>query len=130
VREFNTLNENFKAVQAENYQLRDYIITLQSRLLESPGEFPQPPSNINIQNPRVSAHPPSEQGRAPTAPMTTLQDELQASAAQAVAEHKHRSDDASYTHASGPNKRVRLDDNSTSHPPNGVQSAEYKPLGS
>jgi hypothetical protein len=41
------LDNNFKAVQAENYQLRDYIINLQSRLLESQGEFPPPPSNVD-----------------------------------------------------------------------------------
>ena len=41
------LNNNFKAVQAENYQLRDYIINLQSRLIESHGEFPPPPNNVD-----------------------------------------------------------------------------------
>ena len=34
-------------MQAENYQLRDYIINLQSRLLESQGEVPPPPSNVD-----------------------------------------------------------------------------------
>jgi len=47
VRDYGMLNENYKAVQAENYQLRDYIINLQSRLLESQGEFPPPPSNVD-----------------------------------------------------------------------------------
>ena len=47
VRDYNQLNENYKFVQAENYQLRDYIINLQSRLLESQGEFPQPPGGID-----------------------------------------------------------------------------------
>lgn len=46
VREFAMLHENFKALQAENYQLRDYIISLQSRLLESQGEYPPPPANV------------------------------------------------------------------------------------
>ncbi|MCJ1370941.1 hypothetical protein MMC20_002155 [Loxospora ochrophaea] len=86
VRDYNLLNENYKAVQAENYQLRDYIINLQSRLLESQGEFPQPPSNINIEllNPRSSEsgqpNPP-----APTAPMgNPAMIQLHASAARAV----------------------------------------------
>ncbi|KIW64381.1 hypothetical protein, variant 1 [Phialophora macrospora] len=47
VRDYQVLSENFKAVQAENYQLRDYIINLQSRLLESQGEVPPPPSNVD-----------------------------------------------------------------------------------
>ncbi|KAF7509169.1 hypothetical protein GJ744_008229 [Endocarpon pusillum] len=47
VRDYTILNENYKAIQAENYQLRDYIINLQSRLIESQGEFPQPPPNID-----------------------------------------------------------------------------------
>ena len=47
VRDYQVLSENFKAVQGENYQLRDYIINLQSRLLESQGEVPPPPSNVD-----------------------------------------------------------------------------------
>ncbi|ETN42263.1 uncharacterized protein HMPREF1541_04204 [Cyphellophora europaea CBS 101466] len=47
VRDYQILSENFKQVQSENYQLRDYIINLQSRLLESQGEVPPPPSNVD-----------------------------------------------------------------------------------
>lgn len=47
VRDYQALSENFKAVQSENYQLRDYIINLQSRLLESQHEVPPPPSNVD-----------------------------------------------------------------------------------
>jgi len=47
VRDYQVLSENFKAVQSENYQLRDYIINLQSRLLESQHEVPPPPSNVD-----------------------------------------------------------------------------------
>lgn len=47
VRDYQVLSENFKAVQSENYQLRDYIINLQSRLLESQHEVPLPPSNVD-----------------------------------------------------------------------------------
>ncbi|MCJ1316882.1 hypothetical protein MMC15_002203 [Xylographa vitiligo] len=97
VRDYNLLNENYKAVQAENYQLRDYIINLQSRLIESQGDFPQPPSNINLQEPAARAvvgahdhlhlHPQPHQVPAPTAPMaTSALSQLQASAAQAVAD--------------------------------------------
>ncbi|MCJ1412699.1 hypothetical protein MMC19_006797 [Ptychographa xylographoides] len=97
VRDYNLLNENYKAVQAENYQLRDYIINLQSRLIESQGDFPQPPSNINLQEPasRVGGIPANAQHDhhmhhhvpAPTAPMApSAISQLQASAAQAVAD--------------------------------------------
>ena len=84
VKDYNNLHENYKAVQAENYQLRDYIINLQSRLIESQGDFPQPPSNIDL--PR-SAGPSHQQVQAPTAPMgASAVNQLQASAAQAVAD--------------------------------------------
>ena len=78
-------------MQAENYQLRDYIINLQSRLIESQGDFPQPPSNINLQEPaRTGPHEHmhlQHQVPAPTAPMaSSALSQLQASAAQAVAD--------------------------------------------
>jgi hypothetical protein len=49
------LEENYKAIQAENYSLREYIIHLQSRLIESQGEFPQPPPNVNLNHPHGPA---------------------------------------------------------------------------
>ena len=55
VRDYQILSDNFKAVQAENYQLRDYIINLQSRLLESQGEVPPPPSNVDGLQPGKAA---------------------------------------------------------------------------
>ena len=42
------LEESYKAIQNENYQLRDYIINLQSRLIESQGEDAVPPAPILI----------------------------------------------------------------------------------
>lgn len=63
-RDYEIFKENYKAVQAENYQLRDYIISLQSRLLESQGEFPQPPGGID------GLHPGKQQARP--APPTQL----------------------------------------------------------
>ena len=110
MREFNSLSENFKALQSENYQLRDYIISLQSRLLESQGEYPQPPSNIDIPHPRTSG-PPSQQIPAPTAPMgSSAASQLQASAAQAVADMgggRNPQDESPYNRASNSSKRTR-----------------------
>jgi len=51
VRDFATMQESYKQIQSENYQLRDYIISLQSRLIESQGEDAVPPA------PAVLVHP-------------------------------------------------------------------------
>ena len=111
VREFNSLSENYKALQSENYQLRDYIISLQSRLLESQGEYPQPPSNIDIPHPRTSG-PPPQQIPAPTAPMgSSAASQLQASAAQAVADMsggRQQKDESPYSRGNNTNKRTRV----------------------
>ncbi|GMF80169.1 unnamed protein product [Aspergillus oryzae] len=58
VKEFDTMSEAFKALQAENYQLREYIINLQSRLLESQGEVPELPGNIDLSQPRTDLNVP------------------------------------------------------------------------
>jgi hypothetical protein len=90
VRELHALEDNYKAIQTENYSLREYIIHLQSRLIESHGEFPQPPANINLSHPRedpnVLNHLRGHDGGVPTAPMGISSMSLQASAAQAVAD--------------------------------------------
>lgn len=48
VKDFGNLEQNFKALQNENYQLREYILNLQSRLLENQSDFPPAPSHINL----------------------------------------------------------------------------------
>lgn len=55
VRDFNQMQESYKQIQAENYQLRDYIINLQSRLIEHQGEEAVPPPPL----PLINAAPPS-----------------------------------------------------------------------
>jgi hypothetical protein len=42
------METSFKALQDENYQLREYILNLQARLLDNQTEFPPAPSNINL----------------------------------------------------------------------------------
>lgn len=42
------MEQNFRALQAENYQLREYILNLQSRLLESSSDIPPAPTHINL----------------------------------------------------------------------------------
>lgn len=45
-------------MQSENYALREYVIHLQSRLLDTQGEFPPPPPNVNLSQPSSAAPPP------------------------------------------------------------------------
>lgn len=52
-------------MQAENYQLRDYIINLQSRLIESQGDFPPAPSNIDLNRPIPPSASQEADGSAP-----------------------------------------------------------------
>lgn len=42
------METSFRVLQSENYQLREYILNLQSRLLESDSSFPPAPSHINL----------------------------------------------------------------------------------
>lgn len=59
MRDYGEMEHTYKAIQNDNYALREYVIQLQSRLLDLQVELPQPPPNINI--------------TPPTAPSTTRQ---------------------------------------------------------
>jgi hypothetical protein len=62
------LSESYKALQSENYQLREYIIGLQSRLIDSQNEVPALPENIDLNQPRPdppTMTSPSHQGPPP-----------------------------------------------------------------
>lgn len=48
VRDYQEMESNFKAMQTENYALRQYVINLQSRLLDAHGEYPQPPPGLSL----------------------------------------------------------------------------------
>ena len=94
MRELHSLEDNFKAIQAENYSLREYIIHLQSRLIESQGDFPQPPPNVNLAHPHARQEQPPQPGHldhlhrqdggAPVAPMAPMS-QMQASTARNIA---------------------------------------------
>lgn len=99
------MESNFRALQNENYQLREYILSLQSRLLEVQSDFPPAPSHVNLPTSaqiaatREAANPASGvdqrshtemQHEAP--PATMRQDamsQLQAAAAQASEARAH-----------------------------------------
>lgn len=91
-----SLEEAYKAVQAENSQLRDYIIILQGRLIDTHGTFPDPPSNINLgterhENDRTesTAPPTSDNGGMNPADVSQLQ---RAAAAASAAQHRESSE--------------------------------------
>ncbi|KAL6169401.1 hypothetical protein ACJQWK_04427 [Exserohilum turcicum] len=71
VKEFEQLCELYKTLQTENYQLRDYIINLQSRLLETQGEIPPAPAGVDLNRPhaeQANMHPqpqPSQPAQQP-----------------------------------------------------------------
>lgn len=48
VKEFGTMEQNYRSLQNENYQLREYILNLQSRLLENQSDIPPPPLHVNL----------------------------------------------------------------------------------
>lgn len=69
VREYNDMEMTIKQYQSENYALREYVIQLQSRLLETVGEFPPPPPNVNLNHAATAA--PSQPPPAAAAPTET-----------------------------------------------------------
>ncbi|KAI5782758.1 hypothetical protein EDC01DRAFT_227554 [Geopyxis carbonaria] len=80
VRDFSAMQESYKQIQAENYQLRDYIISLQSRVIESQGEDALPPPPVSLVHPAppiVAVDPsigvPSPQATPQTQPVSQQQ---------------------------------------------------------
>jgi hypothetical protein len=60
VKDFETMQNDYTEVQRENYSLREYVISLQRRLIDTLGEFPPPPPNVNLnRQPPLGAAPPS-----------------------------------------------------------------------
>ncbi|KAI1804136.1 hypothetical protein F4811DRAFT_553138 [Daldinia bambusicola] len=55
VRDYGEMEHSFKAIQNDNYALREYVIQLQSRLLDLQVELPQPPPNVNIAPPTAGS---------------------------------------------------------------------------
>lgn len=62
------MENNYKLIQSENYALREYVLHLQSRLVDAQIEPPQPPPNINLAvasgatGPNAHGLPPSGSG--------------------------------------------------------------------
>ncbi|BCR90550.1 uncharacterized protein ACHE_60436S [Aspergillus chevalieri] len=69
VKDFENMSEGIKTLQTENYQLREYIINLQSRLLDTQGEVPELPGNIDLSQPRTEMQvPPGVSNQNPAGP--------------------------------------------------------------
>lgn len=66
MKHFESIQDNYKALQSENYQLREYVINLQSRLLDSQGEVPELPANIDLSQTRPDVPVPPTSGTVPT----------------------------------------------------------------
>ncbi|KAI0409657.1 hypothetical protein F4802DRAFT_155321 [Xylaria palmicola] len=73
VRDFTEMEHAFKNIQNDNYALREYVIQLQSRLLDLQVELPQPPPNVNITPPGPSSamRQPHSSGPVDPAPSAT-----------------------------------------------------------
>ncbi|RYP72704.1 hypothetical protein DL771_004040 [Monosporascus sp. 5C6A] len=79
VREYTEMEQHFKVIQNDNYALREYVIQLQSRLLDLRQDLPPAPPNINLSHqPDVAAstsrsmHPPTAGPVAAPAPVPAL----------------------------------------------------------
>ncbi|CAN9086033.1 unnamed protein product [Alternaria alternata] len=133
VKEFEQLCELYKTLQTENYQLRDYIINLQSRLLETQGEIPPAPAGVDLNRPheQPNMHQAPQPPQPPQQPEQPQQQQQQASSnnngglserqigelqmaaqAAAAAQHgasgnKHASSEGSYDYAE---KRQKVDE--------------------
>ncbi|KAL0264167.1 hypothetical protein SLS55_000113 [Diplodia seriata] len=68
VKDYEQMADQFRAIQAENNTLRDYVISLQARLLESQGSYPEPPSNIDLSRPHTEIPPPVQAMQSPQPP--------------------------------------------------------------
>ncbi|OQO07979.1 hypothetical protein B0A48_06772 [Cryoendolithus antarcticus] len=131
VKDFQSVEQSYRALQHENYQLREYILNLQSRLLENQSDFPPAPSHVDLnQTPRAPSpteRPSSteqqlrrelQQNVAPVAPIASGPDpprqapidHLGAAAARAVELEAKRPLDTPYALSSDyPSKRAHAE---------------------
>lgn len=65
MRDYNDMDNQLKLAQQDNYLLRDYVISLQSRLIDAKMEVPSPPPNLSLVHPHSAPPPPPIQPIAP-----------------------------------------------------------------
>ncbi|KAJ5773722.1 bZIP transcription factor bZIP-1 [Penicillium paradoxum] len=111
VKNIDPLKDQVKSLVSENYQLREYIINLQSRLLEAQGEVPELPANIDLKlQPPGSVPAPGPPTQHPSSVSDDM-NSLNRIAAATLGMRKHP-DDTSFLNSNfQQNKRVRTDEN-------------------
>jgi hypothetical protein len=126
VKNIENFKDTVKQLAGENYQLREYIINLQSRLLESQGEVPELPANIDLTQSRTaeialaaagvqstgsSSVPPSapQQGQQQNS-VTDDMNSLNRIAVAGLGMRKHPDENNFLGNNFQQNKRVRTDD--------------------
>ncbi|KAI0470269.1 hypothetical protein F4859DRAFT_126514 [Xylaria cf. heliscus] len=128
VRDYTEMEHTYKAIQNDNYALREYVIQLQSRLLDLQVELPQPPPNVNIAPPNPSstaARQPHSNAPVDAGPNTTSAGTL-ADVAAAVAGLRAREPITEGMYAKSTFKSENAgpshpnDDNRRQHPPDGL----------
>ncbi|TKA26167.1 hypothetical protein B0A50_04664 [Salinomyces thailandicus] len=99
VKEFQNMEGNYRALQNENYQLREYILNLQARLLETQSDIPPAPSHVNL-SATSSSHPgPSAAGASDARPGSTDHQQQQRREMPNQGEHRHEYDGMSQLQA-------------------------------
>ena len=126
MKQFESIADAYKTLHSENYQLREHIINLQSRLLDLQGEVPELPENIDLSQPRPEIPIPSPPAPpvppgAEQSPLDSQQagpqsnnDDLNSLNRIAVAGlgmRKHPNDDSNYMVNNFDVKRARHDGN-------------------
>jgi len=130
VKDYEMLSENYKAIQAENYQLREYIISLQSRLIDSQNEVPELPGNIDLSQPRTDPVPlpgnatsgPQHVGIAGDQPEQV--NALNRIAVAGLGMRKHQHEEAAFLGNNYPTKRLRSDGTNESGSTDGPQGSK------
>ena len=128
MKQYENITDAYKTLHTENFQLREHIINLQSRLLELQVEVPELPENIDLSQPRPELPIPSPTGPPPAPPSATAVDEspsqqsntapgvnddlssLNRIAVAGLGMRKHPNDDPNYAANSFDVKRARNDD--------------------
>jgi osmotically-inducible protein OsmY len=92
------MEKNYKGMQSESYALREYVVTLQSRLLDAVGEFPAPPPNVNLGPPAPTEPPMNNQETASHSLNAGTPLEAVAQAVAGLAAQEQMNDRHQYTH--------------------------------
>jgi len=88
VKDFQNMEQNYRALQNENYQLREYILNLQSRLLDSSTDVPPAPSHINLASSSSASMATSSR-----APVDTAGDQRYSADSERLGRSEHRQSD-------------------------------------